>query len=106
MGWITEERLASIIQRTRDGGAEIVGLLKDAVSALFTHPPPRRSKWPRAYLKDEKPRLLPVAAYVDGTLWALRIFMFGVAGGDRPRVVGAHRRTGNLLYRTKKPRVG
>src|SRR3989440_7318936 len=28
MGWIKEERLNQIIQRTRDGGAEIVGLLK------------------------------------------------------------------------------
>ena len=28
MGWTTQERLKEIIQRTRDGGAEIVGLLK------------------------------------------------------------------------------
>jgi malate/lactate dehydrogenase len=28
MGWVTKERLEEIIQRTRDGGAEIVGLLK------------------------------------------------------------------------------
>ncbi|TGU08451.1 malate dehydrogenase, partial [bacterium M00.F.Ca.ET.156.01.1.1] len=28
MGWLTAERLEEIIQRTRDGGAEIVGLLK------------------------------------------------------------------------------
>ena len=28
MGWLNEEKLESIIQRTRDGGAEIVGLLK------------------------------------------------------------------------------
>ena len=28
MGWLTAERLEEIVQRTRDGGAEIVGLLK------------------------------------------------------------------------------
>ncbi|MBT5728280.1 MAG: malate dehydrogenase, partial [Alphaproteobacteria bacterium] len=28
MGWSTEEKIAEIVQRTRDGGAEIVGLLK------------------------------------------------------------------------------
>ncbi len=28
MGWLTQKRLDEIVQRTRDGGAEIVGLLK------------------------------------------------------------------------------
>jgi malate dehydrogenase len=63
MGWITEDRLASIIQRTRDGGAEIVGLLK--TGSAFYAPASSAIEMAEAYLKDEK-RVLPVAAYVNG----------------------------------------
>jgi malate dehydrogenase len=63
MGWITEERLASIIQRTRDGGAEIVGLLK--TGSAFYAPASSAIEMAEAYIKDEK-RVLPVAAYVNG----------------------------------------
>jgi malate dehydrogenase len=63
MGWITEERLATIIQRTRDGGAEIVGLLK--TGSAFYAPASSAIEMAEAYLKDEK-RVLPVAAYVNG----------------------------------------
>jgi malate/lactate dehydrogenase len=44
MGWTTQERLDSIIQRTRDGGAEIVGLLKtgSAYYAPAISAPPSR----------------------------------------------------------------
>ena len=34
MGWTTQERLDKIVQRTRDGGAEIVGLLEDRLGVL------------------------------------------------------------------------
>jgi malate dehydrogenase len=63
MGWITEERLGSIIQRTRDGGAEIVGLLK--TGSAYYAPASSAIEMAEAYLKDEK-RVLPVAAYVNG----------------------------------------
>ena len=63
MGWFTEERLASIIQRTRDGGAEIVGLLK--TGSAYYAPASSAIEMAEAYLKDEK-RVLPVAAYVNG----------------------------------------
>jgi malate dehydrogenase len=63
MGWITEDRLASIIQRTRDGGAEIVGLLK--TGSAYYAPASSAIEMAEAYLKDEK-RVLPVAAYVNG----------------------------------------
>ena len=46
MGWTTQERLDAIVQRTRDGGAEIVNLLK--TGSAFYAPAPRRSRWPRA----------------------------------------------------------
>ena len=63
MGWTTEENINAIVQRTRDGGAEIVGLLKTG-SAFYAPAPPAIEK-AEAYLKDKK-RVLPCAAYVDG----------------------------------------
>ena len=62
MGWTTQEKLDSIIQRTRDGGAEIVGLLK--TGSAFYAPAASAIEMAEAYLKDQK-RLLPVAAFVD-----------------------------------------
>ena len=61
MGWTTQEKLDGIIQRTRDGGAEIVGLLK--TGSAFYAPAASAIEMAEAYLKDQK-RLLPVAAYV------------------------------------------
>jgi hypothetical protein len=46
MGWTTQEKLDAIVQRTRDGGAEIVGLLK--TGSAFYAPAARPSPWPRA----------------------------------------------------------
>jgi malate dehydrogenase len=63
MGWTTQEKLDSIIQRTRDGGAEIVGLLK--TGSAFYAPAASAIEMAEAYLKDQK-RLLPCAAWVDG----------------------------------------
>lgn len=63
MGWTTQERLDAIIQRTRDGGAEIVGLLKTG-SAFFA-PATSAIEMAEAYIKDQK-RLLPCAAYCKG----------------------------------------
>jgi malate dehydrogenase len=63
MGWTTQEKLDGIIQRTRDGGAEIVGLLK--TGSAFYAPAASAIEMAEAYLKDQK-RLLPVAAYVKG----------------------------------------
>ncbi|MEI6096760.1 MAG: malate dehydrogenase [Alphaproteobacteria bacterium] len=63
MGWTTQDKLDSIIQRTRDGGAEIVGLLK--TGSAFYAPAASAIEMAEAYLKDQK-RLLPVAAYVKG----------------------------------------
>ena len=61
MGWTTQDKLDSIIQRTRDGGAEIVGLLK--TGSAFYAPAASAIEMAEAYIKDQK-RLLPVAAYV------------------------------------------
>jgi malate dehydrogenase len=63
MGWSSDARIAKIVQRTRDGGAEIVGLLK--TGSAFYAPASSAIEMADAYLKDKK-RLLPCAAYVDG----------------------------------------
>jgi malate dehydrogenase len=63
MGWSTEERLAEIVQRTRDGGAEIVKLLK--TGSAFYAPAFSAIEMAEAYLRDKK-RVLPCAAYCDG----------------------------------------
>ncbi|AGF75145.1 malate dehydrogenase [Bartonella australis AUST/NH1] len=63
MGWITQEKLDQIVQRTRDGGAEIVSLLK--TGSAFYAPASSAVSMAEAYLKDTK-RVLPVAAYLSG----------------------------------------
>ena len=80
MGWTTQEKLDAIVQRTRDGGAEIVGLLK--TGSAFYAPATSAIEMAEAYLKDQK-RVLPCAAYVDGA-YGLDGFYVGV-----PTVIGA-----------------
>ena len=65
MGWTSQDKLDAIVQRTRDGGAEIVGLLK--TGSAFYAPATAAIEMAEAFLKDQK-RLLPCAAYVDGAL--------------------------------------
>jgi len=80
MGWTTQDKLDAIVQRTRDGGAEIVGLLK--TGSAFYAPAASAIEMAEAYLKYQK-RLLPCAAYVDGA-YGLDGFYVGV-----PTVIGA-----------------
>jgi len=80
MGWTTQDKLDAIVQRTRDGGAEIVGLLK--TGSAFYAPATSAIEMAESYLKDQK-RVLPCAAYVDGAL-GLDGFYVGV-----PTVIGA-----------------
>jgi len=63
MGWITNEKLDQIIQRTRDGGAEIVGLLK--TGSAFYAPATAAIAMAESYLKDKR-RLLPCAVELNG----------------------------------------
>ena len=63
MGWLTQEKLDQIIQRTRDGGAEIVSLLK--TGSAFYAPATSAIQMAEAYLKDKK-RVLPCAAKLSG----------------------------------------
>jgi malate dehydrogenase len=80
MGWTSQDRLDAIVQRTRDGGAEIVGLLK--TGSAFYAPATSAIEMAEAYLKDQK-RVLPCAAWVDGA-YGLRGMYVGV-----PCVLGA-----------------
>jgi malate dehydrogenase len=79
MGWTSQEKLDAIVQRTRDGGAEIVGLLK--TGSAFYAPATSAIEMAEAYLKDQK-RLLPCAAYVDGA-FGLKGMYVGV-----PTIIG------------------
>ena len=80
MGWTTQERLDAIVQRTRDGGAEIVGLLK--TGSAFYAPATAAVEMAEAFLKDQK-RVLPCAAFVDGAYGQAGLYV-GV-----PTVIGA-----------------
>ncbi|HXK54906.1 MAG TPA: malate dehydrogenase, partial [Hyphomicrobiales bacterium] len=80
MGWTTKERLADIVQRTRDGGAEIVGLLK--TGSAYYAPASAAIAMAESYLKDKK-RVLPCAAHLKGE-YGLKDIYVGV-----PTVIGA-----------------
>src|ERR1700750_3446424 len=79
MGWIKQDRLDQIIQRTRDGGAEIVSLLK--TGSAYYAPATAGIEMARSYLLDKK-RVLPVAAYVNGK-YGIKDLYVGV-----PAVIG------------------
>jgi malate dehydrogenase len=80
MGWTTQDRLDAIVQRTRDGGAEIVGLLK--TGSAFYAPAQSAIEMATAFLRDQK-RVLPCAAHLDGA--------YGLSGTyvGVPTVIGA-----------------
>jgi malate dehydrogenase len=63
MGWIKQERVDQIVQRTRDGGAEVIALLK--TGSAFYAPATAAIAMAESFLKDKK-RVLPCAAYVNG----------------------------------------
>ena len=80
MKWTTQKRIDEIVQRTRDGGAEIVGLLK--TGSAFYAPASAAIQMAEAYLKDKK-RVLPCAAYLKGQYGVKGVYV-GV-----PVVIGA-----------------
>src|SRR5207237_8929635 len=80
MGWISQSRLDQLTQRTRDGGAEIVGMLK--TGSAFYAPASSAIAMAESYLRDKK-RVLPCAAHVNGS-YGLKDIYVGV-----PAVIGA-----------------
>ncbi|MGC6498928.1 MAG: malate dehydrogenase [Henriciella sp.] len=61
-GWLTQDQLDAIVDRTRKGGGEIVGLLK--TGSAYYAPAESAISMAKAYLKDQK-RVLPAAAWCD-----------------------------------------
>ncbi|HEY4134615.1 MAG TPA: malate dehydrogenase [Alphaproteobacteria bacterium] len=80
MGWSTDKRIEEIVQRTRDGGAEIVALLK--TGSAFYAPASAAIQMAESFLKDQK-RVLPCAAYLQGEYGVNGVYV-GV-----PVVIGA-----------------
>jgi len=80
MGWTTQARLDAIVQRTRDGGAEIVNLLK--TGSAFYAPAAAAVTMAESHLRDKK-RVLPCATWLGGE-YGVRDIYVGV-----PVVIGA-----------------
>jgi malate dehydrogenase len=80
MKWTTQQRIDQIVQRTRDGGAEIVGLLK--TGSAYYAPATSAIAMAESYLKDKK-RVLPCAAQLSGQYGVDNLYV-GV-----PVVIGA-----------------
>jgi malate dehydrogenase len=80
MGFSTQERIDAIVQRTRSGGGEIVGLLK--TGSAFYAPATSGIAMAEAYLNDQK-RVLPAAAHLTGQYGVDNLYV-GV-----PVVIGA-----------------
>jgi malate dehydrogenase len=80
MKWTTQVRLDEIVQRTRDGGAEIVSLLK--TGSAFYAPAAAAVAMIESYLRDKK-RVLPCAAHLNGE-YGIKDLYVGV-----PVVIGA-----------------
>ncbi len=81
MGWTTQERLDAIIERTRKGGGEIVGLLK--TGSAFYAPAASAIAMAESYLKDKR-RVFPCAAKLNGEYGVEDLYV-GV-----PVVIGAN----------------
>jgi malate dehydrogenase len=80
MGWTSEKRLEEIVTRTRNGGAEIVNLLK--TGSAFYAPATSAIAMAESYLKDKK-RVMPCAAHINGQ-YGVKDLYVGV-----PTVIGA-----------------
>jgi malate dehydrogenase len=80
MGWTTDKRLDEIVTRTRNGGAEIVNLLK--TGSAFYAPATSAIAMAESFLKDKK-RVLPCAAWLNGE-YGVKDMYVGV-----PTVIGA-----------------
>src|SRR5246127_463893 len=80
MGWTTQARIEEIVERTRNGGAEIINLLKSG--SAFYAPASSAIAMAESYLRDKK-RIVPAAAHLAGE-YGLRDIYVGV-----PVVIGA-----------------
>jgi malate dehydrogenase len=81
MGWTTQERIDAIVDRTRKGGGEIVGLLK--TGSAYYAPATSAIAMAESYLKDKR-RVLPCAAFLNGEYGVNGLYV-GV-----PTIIGAN----------------
>ena len=79
MGWSSQKKIDQIVQRTRDGGAEIVALLK--TGSAFYAPAASAITMAESYLRDQK-RIIPCAANLSGQ-YGLKDIYVGV-----PTIIG------------------
>jgi malate dehydrogenase len=80
IGWTTQARIEGIVERTRNGGGEIVSLLKSG--SAFYAPAASAIAMAESYLRDKK-RVLPAAVWLDGE-YGVKDLYVGV-----PVVIGA-----------------
>lgn len=80
MGKISQDSIDRVVERTRNGGAEIVGLLK--TGSAFYAPASAAIAMAESYLYDQR-KIFPCATYVDGK-YGLDGLYVGV-----PSVIGA-----------------
>ncbi|MDF3033959.1 MAG: malate dehydrogenase [Alphaproteobacteria bacterium] len=71
-GWISQSQVEAIVDRTRNGGAEIVNLLK--TGSAFYAPAASAVAMAESYLKDQK-RILPCAAWLTGEYGVTDIYV-------------------------------
>ena len=81
MGYSSSQKIDEIVQRTRDGGAEIVKLL--GTGSAFYAPATSAIEMAKSYLLDKK-KILPVATYLKGEYGVQDLFI-GV-----PAIIGAN----------------
>ena len=98
MGWTTQERLDKIVQRTRDGGAEIVGLLEDRVGVLRAGELGDRDGRGLSARQEARAALRRVASGPIRRQGPLR----RGPGGDRRRRRRAHRRNRAQSARSRR----
>ncbi len=102
MGWTTRQRLEQIVQRTRDGGAEIIGLLK--TGSAFYAPASAAMQMAESFLRDKK-RLLPCAAYLSGQYGVRGIYVgvpviIGAKGVERVVEIALNAREAKMFQRS------
>src|SRR5258708_8216834 len=109
MGWSEDEKVEKIVERTRDGGAEIVGLL--GTGSAFYAPAASAIAMAQPYLRDKK-RVLPCAALLNGEYGVEGLYLgvpVGIGSGGRGRVPPVElnakepRRVGDAVQAPKPP---
>jgi len=80
-GWISQSQVDALVDRTRNGGAEIINLLK--TGSAFYAPATSAVAMAESYLKDQK-RILPCAAWLTGQ-YGVKDMYVGV-----PAIIGSN----------------